>query len=361
MKRFVRFPFTLYKDDRNWVPPLIRSELETLNSGKNPAFDHCEALMLLAYKDGKPAGRIVGIINERFLEKWKCKDARFCWFESIDDREVSGALYDRVEEWALSRGMERLVGPMGFTTFERQGMLVEGFEEMPTFSGCYNPAYYPEHMKAMGYGKETAYVEYELTVPESVPPKILRINEVIKERYGLRIPRAKTTRELLPYARGLFEVINLSYSPLYGFTELTDRQIDYFVKKYFGVVRPDFVSVVLNRDDQVVGFQISVPSLTKALRKARGSIFPFGWWHLRKAFKHPDRIDTLLTGVRPEYQRKGANSIFMVHLTQAAIDNGVSHAESNGELADNIKVQNTWRYFERRQHRQSWIFARTIG
>lgn len=360
LKQFIRFPFSLYQTDPRWIPPLIRGELETLSREANPSFDHCDALYLMAYKDYKPAGRIAGIINWRYIEQWQKKDARFCWFDVIDDLEVTRALFGRVEAWALEHGMERLVGPMGFTTFERQGMLISGFDEMPTFSGCYNFSYYPGHMKALGLKEETKYVEYELTVPPEVPDKIVRIRDLVQERYGLHVLDARTTTELLPYADQVFRVINAAYKPLYGFTELTDRQISYFVKKYFSLIRPEYVSVVLDKEEQVLGFQISLPSLSTALQKARGRLLPLGWLHLKRAMKKSRRIDTLLTGVLPEYQRKGINAVFMTHLTQAAIQGGMKYAESNGELAENIKVQNTWRYFEQRQHRSSCLFAKDI-
>lgn len=361
LKQFILFPFSLYKDDPRWVPPLIRGEYNTLDRKTNPAYEHCDALFLMAYKDGVPAGRIAGIINHRYIEQWNKRDARFCWFDVSNDLEVTRALFQGVERWASERGMERIVGPMGFTTFERQGMLVSGFDEKPTFSGCYNFPYYPEQLKVLGFMEETKYVEYELTVPEKVPDKILRIKKLVQERYGLHIPEANSTRDLLPYADEVFRVINAAYKPLYGFTELTEKQVRYFVKKYFSYIRPEYVSIVLDREDRVLGFQISLPSLSDALRKARGRLFPWGWLYLKRALENSRRIDTLLTGVLPEYQSKGINAVFMTHLTQAAINGGMQHAESNGELAENIKVQNTWRYFERRQHRSSRLFARDLN
>jgi len=361
LKRFVRFPFDLYRKDPHWVPPFIKGELETLSPEGNPAFEYCEALYLMAFRNGKALGRIAGIINPRFNESWKNKDARFCWFDVIDDLEVSRALFHHLEKWAAQKGKTRLVGPMGFTTFERQGMLTQGFDEMPTFSGCYNFSYYPEHLRQLGFSTEIQYVEYELKVPEKVPDKIVRISNLIRERYGLRIIEGKSLKQMLPYADPVFRVINAAYKPLYGFTDLTEKQIAYFVKKYFSFLRPDFVSVVLDEEDQVLAFQISVPSLTRALQKARGRMLPFGWYHLMKAMRKPKRLDTMLTGVLPEWQSKGVNAVFMVHLTDAAIRNGIVYAESNGELAENIKVQNIWRYFERRQHRQSQIFGKQIN
>ena len=361
MKRFVNFPFTLYKDSKFWIPPLIKGELETLSPGANPAFEHSDSLFLLAYKDGRIAGRIAGIINHRYNQQWNNKDARFGWFDTIDDMEVSGGLIQRVEEWAGKRGMNRLVGPMGFTTFERQGVLVKGYDEMPTFAGAYNFPYYPEHLEKHGFSKEIEYVEYELVVPEKIPEKITKISELVAERYGLRILKAKSVKEMLPYADPVFRVINASYKPLYGFTELTEKQIEYFVKKYFSFLKPDYTSAVLDQENNVLGFQISMPSLSTALQKARGRLFPFGWIHLMRAVKNPDRLDMLLTGVVPEYQSKGVNAVFMSHLTGSAIESGIRYAESNYELEENIKVQNIWRYFESRHHRRSRIYARSLN
>jgi len=360
LKRFIRFPFKLYRNSKYWVPPLIKGETGTLRPESNPSFEHCETVFLLALKNGKIAGRIAGIINQRYIEQWGKKDARFCWFETVDDPEVSKRLFEAIEEWARNKGMERVVGPMGFTTFERQGILVKGFEEMPTFAGSYNFPYYPEHLESLGYGKEIEYVEYEVIVPDSIPEKITKISNIVSKRYGLRLLKAHSVKEMLPYADPVFRVINTSYKPLYGFTELTEKQIDFFVKKYFTFIKPEYTSAVLDENDNVLGFQISMPSMSRAMQKAKGRLYPFGWYFLSKAMKRPDRLDTLLTGVIPEYQSKGVNAVFMAHLTGSAIEKGIRFAESNYELEENIKVQNIWRYFESRQHRRSRIFAKSL-
>lgn len=361
LKQFICFPFQLYRHNKYWIPPLIKGEMDTLSAASNPAFEHCETRFLVAIKDGKIAGRIAGIINHRYCEQWRKKDARFCWFDTIDDREVSGQLIKSIERWALSMGMERLIGPMGFTTFERQGILVKGFDEMPTFAGIYNPPYYPEHLEALGYGKEIEYVEYELKVPEKVPEKIVKIAKLVSERYHLKVLKLKSAKEMKPYFDPVFRVINEAYKPLYGFTELNDQQIAYFIKKYFSFLRPQFASAVLDENDRVVAFQVSMPSLSHALKKAKGRLFPFGWFYLMQAMRKPKRLDMLLTGVYPEYQSKGVNAIFMSHLTGAAIQNGIKYAESNNELEENLKVQNTWRYFESRHHRRSRLYAKSLN
>jgi GNAT superfamily N-acetyltransferase len=360
LKRFVNFAYRLYRNNPYWIPPMISGEMETLNPRKNPAYEHCDTKFLLAYKDGRIGGRVAAIINHRYNEQWNKKAVRFGWFESIDDREVTEKLLNEVEEWGRAQGMDRMEGPMGFTTFDHNGILVKGFDEMPTFAGVHTPPYYMEHLERLGFGKEIEYVEYELTVPEKIPDKAIKISELVAERYHLKLLKVKSSREMLPYAVQVFHVLNEAYKPLFGFTQLTEKQIDYFVKKYFSVVRPEYTTAVLDQQGQVVGFQISMPSLSRAFQKARGRLFPLGWIHLWRALKNPDRLDLLLTGVLPEYQSKGVNALFMVDLTSTAIANGIIHAESNSELEENFKVQSFWRHFEARQHRRSRIYSRPI-
>jgi GNAT superfamily N-acetyltransferase len=361
LKKFVTFPFRLYRNDPYWVPPMISGEMETLSSEKNPSFDHCEARYLLAYREGEIAGRIAGIINHRYNQQWDKKVARFSWFDMVDDPEVSDALLGEIEQWAISKGMEQVVGPMGFTTFEHQGILIMGYDEMPTFAGVHNYPYYATHLERLGYGKEIEYVEYELSVPVEVPDKVKRISQVVKERYGLRLLQPKSTKEMLPYAEQVFHVVNEAYMPLFGFTRLTEKQIQYLIKKYFSVVRPEFTTVVLDSEDRVLGFQISMPSLSRAFQKANGRMFPLGWYYLMRAIRHPVRIDMLLTGILPEYQNKGVNALLMVHLTGAAISHGILHAESNSELEENYKVQSFWKPYDRRQHRRARIYSKRLS
>jgi GNAT superfamily N-acetyltransferase len=338
----------------------MRGEMDTISEEKNPAFDHCDAVFYMAYKDGEAVGRIAGIINEGYIEQWKRKHARFWSFECIDDKEVSGALLDEVEKWAISKGMEGIVGPMGFSTFERQGILVKGFNEMPTFSGIYNYAYYPAHFESHGYDKEIDYVEYEVQVPGQIPEKAVKVRDILVKRYNFRSVQAERTKDLLPYADQVFQVINEAYKPLFGFVRLTEKQIEYLVDKYFSFIRPDYTTLVVDEDDNVLGFQISMPSMSRAFQRAKGRLFPFGIFHVIRAFKKPNRIDILRVGVHPAYQNKGVNALFMTDLTQIAIDKGIQYAESNAELEENVKVQNFWRYCETRQHRRTRIYFKNL-
>jgi GNAT superfamily N-acetyltransferase len=360
LKKFVLFPFSLYKDNDYWIPPLIKGELETLNPDKNPAFEHCEAKYVLAYKDGKIAGRIAGIVNSRFIKYWKKKWARFCWLDFIDDKEVSKALFQDIEDWARSKGMEGINGPMGFSTFEQQGMLIHGFDELPTIASAYNYPYYPKHLENLSYEKETDYVEYEVKAPDKIPEKAVRICDIILKRHKLKTLKVKSTKDLLPYADQVFDVVNAAYSPLFGFVPLTKKQIDHFVKKYFSFIQPDYTTVVLDKNDKVIGFQISMPSLSKAFQKAKGKLLPFGFMPVLKAMKNPERIDIMIVGVLPEYQSKGVNSLFMTDLTKKCIEKGIKYAESNAELEENIKVQNFWRYYDARQHKRKRIYFKSL-
>ncbi len=361
LRTFVRFPFSLYRDNDYWIPPLIRSQLDTLRRDRNPAFEHCDAVYYLAYSGGRPVGRIAGIINHRFIEIWDRNFGRFNWFDFIDDVEVSGTLLGAVEEWARSRGIEGLHGPMGFSTFEAQGVLIHGFDELPTFASVYNHPYYPEHLEKHGYSKDVDYVEYEVKIPNEIPEKAQRINDITVKRNKLKFLEAKSRNDLAAYAHQVFDVINAAYSPLFGFVPLTPEQVEHLTKQNFSFLDPQYTTVVLDQSNRVVGFQISVPSLSRAFQKARGRLFPFGWWHLRRAMvQTPERIDILLVGILPEYQNKGVNALFMTDMTKYCYEKGIRYAESNAELEENIKVQNFWRYYDARQHKRRRIYQKAL-
>jgi len=360
LKKFVKFPFSIYKNHKYWIPPLINGELNTLRPDKNPSLENCEWKYVLAYRNGKIVGRIAGIINKRFNERWERKYARFCWFDFIDDREVSATLLADIEKWALSKGMDRLLGPMGFSTFERQGMLLEGFDNLPTFSSAYNHEYYPQHLIDLGYLKDIDYVEYVVKTPSEIPEKAQKIRDLIIQRYQLTTLEGKTRKEILPYARKVFQVVNDAYRPLFGFVELTEKQIDYFVNKYFSFIDPAYVTAVIDKDDNVAGFQISVPSLSRAFQKARGRLFPFGFFHIMKAMRKPNKIDIMLVAVHPDYQNKGVNAIFMTDLTRICIERGVEYAESNGEMEENQRVQNFWRYYDAKKYKRNRVFYKDL-
>lgn len=362
LSRYVQFGIDLYKGNPYFVPPLIFDDVNTLLPEKNPAFDFSEAQSFMAYRDGKPAGRITAIINRMLNEKTGRKEARFGFVDFVDDPEVSGALFKAAEDWSRERGMDDIIGPMGFSDMDHEGMLVEGFDEMGTMATIYNYPYYPAHMERMGYRKDTDWIEFRITIPERLPEKMERIAEIVLNKYDLRIKKFTSAKKIKEqYGEALFKLINEAYAELYGYSPLTDKQISYYIDMYLGFLKLDYVSIVVDRDDNLIGVGISMPSMTKALQKSQGKLFPFGWWHMLKALKgHNDVVDLMLIAVRPEYQSKGVNSLFFYDLCNLFIRDGVKYAETNLELEENIHVQSQWEYFERRQHRRRRAFRKKL-
>ncbi len=356
--QYVQFGIDLYKGNSCYVPPLIIDEVATLTPDKNPSFDFCDAQSFMAFRNGEPVGCITAIINRPANAKTGRSDVRFGFVNFIDDREVVDELFAAVEKWGKDRGMTHIVGPMGFSDMDHEGMLIEGFDEMGTMATIYNYPYYPEHMERMGYKKDVDWVEYRMTVPDSVPEKYARIADIVARKYGLRSLKYTSKKKIKnDYGKAIFELVNEAYADLYGFTPLTDRQIDHYISEYLGVLRLDDVCLIVDSDDKLVAMGISMPSLSVALRKAKGKLFPFGWWHLLRAIKgHTDVVDLMLVAVKPEYQSKGVNALIFNDLIPEYIKQGYKFAESNLELEGNESVQKQWEYFERRQHRRrrSW-------
>ena len=358
LKQFVLFPYKLYRNHSYWIPPLIKTEYDILQRKKNPAFDYCEAKYWLAYRDGKVVGRIAGIINNKFIEIWGRKIGGFGWFDVIDDRSVTETLFSTMEAWIQSKGMDGVHGPMGFTNFDRQGMLVEGFDELPTVASVYNYEYYAKHIEECGYIKETDYLEFEVKTPEAIPDKAIRIKNILEKKKGVRLLKLESKSQILAYAQTVFEIINKTYSHLFAFIPLNEQQIEMYTKKYFPFIQPDYVSLIKNKEDKVVGFQITMPSLSKAMQKAKGRLYPFGFLHLLQALKRPTKLDLYLVGILPEYQNLGLNAIFMVDLTQIVMTKGIKLSETNSELEDNKKVQDFWKYYDARQHKRKRIYIK---
>jgi GNAT superfamily N-acetyltransferase len=360
LKAFIRFPDTLYRGNPYYVPALRLDESNTLRRDKNPAFEHCEAKYWLALRDGRIAGRIAGIINRLHLEKWKQPYVRFGWIDFIDDPEVSGALLRAVEAWAKEKGMTAVHGPLGFTDLDREGMLIEGFSELGTLATIYNHPYYPVHMEKLGYSKDIDWMEYEMTVPAEPNETIARIADIALRRYKLKLLDARRKKQLLAYAGDLFQLIDDEYKKLYGVVPLTRKQVDSYIKQYFGFVKPDFVPIVLDSDGRMIAFGITMPSLSRALQKAGGRLFPFGFIHLMRALSRNDRADLYLVAVKSEYQGKGVNAILINRMNQVYNRLGITRAESNPELETNRMVQEQWKYFEKRQHRRRRFFIRHL-
>ncbi|MDO5571662.1 MAG: hypothetical protein Q4F97_09415 [Bacteroidales bacterium] len=362
LKEFVQFGIDHYKGNPYFVPPLIMDEMGTFNKEKNPVYDFCESVLFMAYIDNKPVGRIAGMINHRSNEKFNEKKARFGWIEFIDDINVSTALISKVEQWAKDKGQKEINGPLGFTDLDYEGCLVEGFDQLGTASSIYNYSYYPEHFEKLGYKKDADWVEFKIYIPESIPDKHIRIGEIVKKKLQLTVYKPTSSKELVSkYGQQIFEVLNLAYANLYGFCELTQKQIDYYIKMYLPMLRLDCIRLILDKDDKVVGFGITVPSLAKAQQKAKGRLFPFGFIHILKALKGKNKVvDLYLIGVNPEYQSKGVNALLFTELIPQYIENGVEYAESNPELEENGKVQGQWDYFKREQHKRRRAYKKEL-
>lgn len=362
LKKYVKFGIEHYKGNDCFVPPLIFDEIDTLRPDKNPAFDFCEAQSFMAYRNGSPVGRITGIINKVVNERTGEKAMRFGWVDFTDDAEVVDALFDAVESWGRDRGMTSIVGPMGFSDMDHEGMLTEGFDQLGTMATIYNHSYYPTHMERMGYEKDVDWVEFRITIPDAVPDKYQRISDIVRKKFNLRTVKFTSRKKLKDtYGQALFELINDAYDKLYGYSPLTQRQIDYYIGMYLGILRLQDVSVIVDADDKLVGVGISMPSFSRALQKGGGKLFPFGWWHLLKALRgKSDTVDLMLIAVAKEYQSKGVNALLFTDLLPGYIKNGYKWAESNIELEDNQNVQKQWEYFDYRQHRRRRAYKKQL-
>ena len=364
LKRFIRFNYEFYKDNPYSVPDLYDDMLNTFSPKKNAAFEFCEADYFLALRDGKIVGRVAAIINRRANETWNRKTVRFGWIDFIDDMEVSTALIDTVKQWGKERGMTEIEGPLGFTDMDAEGMLVEGFDQLSTMATIYNYPYYPQHMERLGLSKSADWVEMKIYVPDAIPEKHRRISDIIAKRYNLHIRKLKSKKEVRQsgVAHDIFRLINDAYTPLFGCSRMTERQIDQYVKMYVPVLDLRMVSIVENEQNEIVAVGISMASLSRALQKAKGRLLPFGWYHLLKAlmWKRPKVLDLLLVAVRPDYQGKGVNALLFTDLIPVYKELGFEYAESNPELEMNEKVQNQWQYFKTEQHKRRRCFKADI-
>jgi GNAT superfamily N-acetyltransferase len=348
LRKFVTFNLKLYKGNPYHVPALIADEMMTLEKEKNPAFDFCESIYYLAYRNDEIVGRIAGIINHRANETWKQQYARFGFFDFIDDEAVSEALFEAVEKWAVQQGMNGIQGPLGFTDLDHEGLLVWGFDRLGTMATSYSFPYYQEHLARLGYKKDQDWQEFRVKVPAAVPEKHKRISEIVLKKYGLKIKKFKRVKEIWPYAEKIFLLWNEAYKPLYGYSELSPKQIEYYIKMYIPMLRLKLITLVVREeDDSVIGLAISLPSLSKALQKAKGKLFPFGWVHLLNAlYGNGKLVDLYIMGVHPDYQNKGVNALIFYDLIPALNQLGFTEAESNPELELNTKMQSQWEYFE---------------
>lgn len=368
LKAFINFHYDLYKGNAYDVPNLFSDDMNTLSKDKNAAFDFCEAEYYLAYKNNQVVGRVAAIINHRANEKWNRKSVRFGWIDFVDDMEVSRALMNAVEEYGRSKGMTEMIGPLGFTDFDPEGMLTWGFDQLGTMATIYNYPYYPEHIEKLGgFEKDNDYVEFKIFVPEQVPEKMMKISELIMKRYNLHI-RKLTRKEVLKEKMGhqLFHLINETFKDLYGFSKLSDRQIDQYVDMYFPMADLNLIPIIEDwstDEHKLVGVGITIPSLSKALQKChRGRLLPFGWWHILRSLKfHKTNIvDLMMIGVLPEYRSKGVNALMFYDLIPWYNKYGIEWGESQVEMETNENVQSQWQYFHTEMHKRRRCYIKKI-
>jgi GNAT superfamily N-acetyltransferase len=360
LKRFVAFPERLYRRDPRYVPKLIGEELSTLREDRNPAFEYCEARYWMATRDGVPVGRIAGIISHRDIEIWKRKRVRFGWIDFVDDPDIPSALLGAVEHWGRSRGLEAIHGPLGFCDFDRQGMLIEGFDELDVMTTTYNFPYYPMHLERLEYRKDVDWLEYLVAVPATIPERVDRIARAALERSGLRVLRTGRRSDLKPYIEEVFALINETYKALYSVVPLSGAQVRFYTKAFFGFVDHEYVKLILDAEGRLAAFGLSMPSLSRALQQTRGRLFPFGFIRVLHALRANDRLDLLLTAVRPDLQNKGLGAVLMLETWKTAAARGIRLAEAGPQLESNTKIRAQWANFDSRQHRRRRCYVKAI-
>ena len=363
LKIFVRFANRMYKGNPYYVPSMPFDDMGTFDPKENGAYDFSEAELYLAYKEGKLVGRVAAIINTKANKAWNVQQVRFGWIDFIDDMEVSSALLDAVAKFGKSRGMTQVVGPLGFTDFDPEGMLVEGYDRISTMALIYNHPYYPEHLKKLGFVKETGWIENRITIPEELPEKFNRVIELMNQKFELTVKKLTTSQiKKEGYGHKFFKLINETYNVLYGFSLLSDKQIDKYVNLYLSFIDARMLTFVEDKDGNLIAAAASMPSIAQALQKCQGELFPFGWWHLVKAmfWKKSDTVELLLIGVVPEWQKKGIVALLFDDLIRTYKKLGFKYAETNAMLESNVKIQTMFDSFEREQHKRRWVFGKEI-
>ena len=362
--RFADYPNLLYKGVANYIPGFYSDNLEDWDPKKNPAFSYCEAKRFLALRDGKVIGRIGAILSHRANETWNTKRMRFSNVDFIDDKDVSAALFGAVENWARSKGCTQVHGPLGFCDLDREGMLVEGFDQRSMFITYYNHAYYNDHLAALGYGKDTDWVENLITLPAAdseTAQKLSRLSDWVLKRKKLHKVDIRSPKDITPkQINQVFGLLNAAYAPLYGVVELAQNQIDKYAAQFVPMINPNLFCMVMDEQDELVAFGMCLPSLAEAMKKCRGRLFPFGWFHVLRALRRNDTLDMMLIAVKPELQGSGINAIVMNHIVQGAIRMGIRYAESGPTLETNDKVQSQWKFFEHVQHKRRRCYIKTL-
>lgn len=357
---FVKLPFTLYKDNKYWVPPMFNDERNALIPEKNPAFDFCKVKLWVAYKNNQCVGRIGGIVNSLWIEKKEKNIGRFTRPEFINDKAVSALLMETVENWLKEEGMVEMQGPLGFSNLDHQGCLIEGHDWLPSVASDYHMDYYKEHFDALGFEKEIDWLEFRITFPDALPEKSFKVAEMLIKRYGLQPQNFSSSKELEPYKVQVFELFNKAFAELFGTFKLPQKLIEFYMNKFFPMLNPRYVKIILDKEDEMAGFLVALPSLSKAMQKAKGKLWPFGWWHLMKALKHPKEMDLMLTGVKPELQKMGVAALLMNDLWKTAKEDGIKYVETTGMLENNHVAIQMWKSFDHIQHKRKRCFKKDL-
>ncbi len=360
MMDFIRFPMWLYKNNKNFVPPLIRNEKDYWNPSLNPALSHAEAQLFLAFKNNKIVGRIAVMLNHLELKETGESKVQFGWIDFIDDKAVSAALMETAENFARKHGISKIEGPMGFTNLDKAGVLTLGFDKPATMIGIYNAEYYAVHFENLGLTKEKEWVEYELIFPDELPEKVTRFNTLIKEKYGLKVMNFKSKKDFLQLADAMFILLDETYKHLSTYTPLTEALIKTYKEKYFPLLDKDFVICIADAQNQLIAFAVTMPSYSDALRKANGKLFPLGWWHLLNAAKNNDRANFYLIGIHPEYQKRGVTSIIFKEMFEVFKKKGIRYLETNPELEDNKAIQLLWQDYHPVNHKRRRTYSKTL-
>ncbi len=356
MRRFVKFPFDLYSGNKYWIPPLIHMELRELDPKVNPIFEQAEAAFFLAYRGDKIVGRIAAMAHLGDTDR----KGRFGWFDVIDDQDVAQELLFSAEEWLKNKNFEYVEGPVGFTNLDKAGCLIDGFDQLGNITTIYNYPYYQKLLLGAGYEPYTDWLEFRISVPKNTPDRLHRFSELVSKRLGLKIIPTKTNEDVIKYADAIFELLNKTHQNLHGFVAVSPRMAKYYQKRFASFLQADYTSIIVDERDKLVAFGLSIPSMSRAFRKANGRLLPLGWWHIRQAIKNNDTADLMLIGVDPIYQKKGVPALIFFDFSKGLIKRGIRWLESNPELADNKDVQMLWGKYEHVQHKQRRSFIKTL-
>lgn len=357
---FIKFPMNLYKKNAYYVPPMIKEEKNIWKKSQNPALEYSEASQFLAYKEGKVVGRIAVMINHKEEQELGIKKVRFGWFDFIDDLEVSKLLINTAVNYAKNKGYTKIEGPMGFTNLDKAGMLTLGFDKLATMIGLYNYAYYPKHLEKLGLVKEKEWVEFEINFPERLPDKIEKFSKLIAEKYGLKLVKFNSKKEILPLVEPMFQLLDETYKGLSTYTPITPEQIKHYKEKYFGFIDKDYIICIKDKNDRLISFAITMPSYSKALQKANGKLFPFGWWHLLNAGRKNDRANFYLIGIHPDYQKRGVTAIIFKEIYETFRKKGVKFLDTNPELEENTNIQALWQDYNPINHKRRRTYSLNI-